>query len=56
MTREAFEQEYRTSSLRQMAERRQVSWQWMQQMAKRLGVTLRSRGGDKRRFAKERAE
>lgn len=55
MTREQFEQEYATSSLRQMAARRGVSWQWMQQLAKRLGVTLRGKGGDSRRFYRERA-
>lgn len=55
MTRPEFEEEYATSSLRQMAERRGVSWQWMQQLAKKLGVTLRPRGGDSMRFYRERA-
>lgn len=42
--------EYAVSSLSQMAARRGCSWQAVQQMLKRYGIPLRSRGGDMRRW------
>lgn len=52
--REQLRAEYRRSSLRQMGDRRGVSWQAMQQRLKKAGVRLRSRGGDCRRFSSSR--
>jgi hypothetical protein len=49
-SRDALAREYRTSSLRQMAARRGVSWQAVQDKLKKRGIALRARGGDFRRF------
>jgi hypothetical protein len=48
--RAALVAEYAESSLRQMGERRGISWQAMQQQLTRAAIPLRSRGGDSRRF------
>jgi hypothetical protein len=53
--REALADEYAESSLRQMGERRGVSWQAMQQILRRHEIPLRSRGGDCRRFQESEA-
>jgi hypothetical protein len=53
--RAALVAEYAESSLRQMGERRGVSWQAMQQILRRHEIPLRSRGGDCRRFQESEA-
>jgi len=53
--REALADEYAESSLRQMGERRGISWQAMQQQLTRAAIPLRSRGGDCRRFQESEA-
>ena len=42
--------EYADSSLRQMAQRRGVSWQAIQARLRRLEIPRRTRGGDRRRW------
>lgn len=48
--RQALAAEYQRRSLRQMAAVRGVSWQAVQQQLVRVGVRLRTKGGDQRRF------